>query len=117
MLTTRFARAAVSLGVLLLLSMATISQAGATTHAPYPLGSAKSCKAHYVKRVLKHVVKGKTLTYLACVYVAPKVKNTPPPTTTSTPPTTTTLAAAVATTTTLSVSEVGVVPETVTVQP
>lgn len=49
-----------------------IASAGAATHPTYPLGSTKSCKAHYVKRILSHEVKGKTVKYTGCVYVAPK---------------------------------------------
>jgi len=64
----------------------------------YPLGSAKSCKAHHVERILKHKVKGKTEQYIGCVYVAPKKarkhQKTPrvlvTTTTTTVPPTTTT---------------------------
>ena len=56
-----------------LLGLAPIASAGAAGHHPtYPLGSATRCKAHYVERILKHKVKGKTVSYIACVYVTPK---------------------------------------------
>jgi hypothetical protein len=49
-----------------------MTSTGATTaHPTYPLGSASSCKAHYVKKILTHKVKGKTESYIACVYKAP----------------------------------------------
>jgi Domain of unknown function (DUF4352) len=51
----------------------------ATTHPTYPLGSAASCKANYVERILSHKVNGKTEQYIACVYVAPKAKPKPAP--------------------------------------
>lgn len=105
--------------------------ATATAHPSYPLGKAKSCKAHYVKKTVttsKHEkIKGKTVTLkvrtLECVYRAPTktVSVTPPgastPTTTTTlPPATgatttttpsapsTTVAPALATTTTLGIT-------------
>jgi hypothetical protein len=43
---------------------------GATTHPTYPLGHARSCKAHYVKRTEKHKVGASEIRYVACVYVA-----------------------------------------------
>jgi len=49
-----------------------MTSTGATTaHPTYPLGSARSCKAHYGKKILTHKVKGKTVSYIACVYKAP----------------------------------------------
>ncbi len=73
----------------------------ATTHPSYPLGKAKSCKVHYVKRVLSHQVRGKTVHYLACVYKAPTAPKpvapapTPPPPTTPTTVATTTSVVAI----------------------
>jgi len=49
-----------------------LASAGASNHRTYPLGSATGCKAHYVERILTHKAKGKTVHYIACVYVAPK---------------------------------------------
>jgi hypothetical protein len=58
--------------VALLLGGVVVTQAGASTHPTYPLGSAKTCKAHYVKKILPHKVKGKTESYIECVYVPAK---------------------------------------------
>jgi hypothetical protein len=44
---------------------------GAGAHPNYPLGKAKSCKLNYVKRAARHVVKGKEVRYVECVYVTP----------------------------------------------
>lgn len=63
-----------------------VPSAGATTHPAYPLGKAKSCKAHYVKRTERHKVGGKEVRYVACVYVAPPVTTTTTTTTTTTLP-------------------------------
>jgi hypothetical protein len=82
---------------------------GGATHPTYPLGSAKSCKVHYVERILSHKVKGKTVSYIGCVYEPPKAKPKPAPTTTTVPPTTTTTTTPlVQTTTTVGIAGVGV---------
>ena len=54
-----------------LLGVAGVPSANAASHPSYPLGKAKSCRAHYVKRTERHKVKGKEVRYVACVYVAP----------------------------------------------
>jgi signal peptidase I len=59
---------AVVLGVVLPLTSA---GAATATHPTYALGSAANCKAHYVEKILKHTVEGKTIQYIGCVYVAP----------------------------------------------
>lgn len=41
--------------------------------ATYSLGSAKHCRTHFVKKTLHHKVHGKSVRYVACVYVAPTV--------------------------------------------
>src|ERR1035437_3073663 len=64
-----------------------VGAAGASSHPNYPLGKAKSCKAHYVKRTERHLVNGKEIRYVACVYVAPS--NTTTTLTTTTTPTVT----------------------------
>ena len=71
-----------------LVGVAGVPAAVAATHPTYPLGKAKSCRAHYVKRTERHKVKGKEVRYVACVYVAPKKSA---PTTSTTTTTTTTL--------------------------
>jgi hypothetical protein len=53
--------------VLSLVSM----NAGASTHPTYALGKAKTCHVNYMKKTETHVVKGKRVRYVACVYKAP----------------------------------------------
>lgn len=48
-----------------------VTAASASTQKNYPLGHAKSCKAHYVKKTDKHKVKGKEVRFVECVYKAP----------------------------------------------
>src|ERR1035437_3170270 len=61
-----------------------VGAAGASNHPNYPLGKAKSCRAHYVKRTERHLVNGKEIRYVACVYVAPSNTTTTLTTTTTT---------------------------------
>lgn len=77
--------------VLGLSGVGAIQGASATSHPSYPLGHARSCKAHYVKKTERHKVKGHEVRYVACTYVAPVVATTTTSTTT-TSTTTTTLA-------------------------
>jgi branched-chain amino acid transport system substrate-binding protein len=44
---------------------------GASTSKTYALGNAKTCHVGYVKKTLRHLVKGKEVRYLACVSVPP----------------------------------------------
>lgn len=61
-----------------------VGAAGASSHPHYPLGKAKSCRPHYVKRTERHLVNGKEIRYVACVYVAPSTTTTTLTTTTTT---------------------------------
>ena len=86
-----------------LIGFSVVPGAGASSHASYPLGKAKSCRADYHKHVRDRIVAArvkvdgtwkvehKKVRYVECVYVAPK-KPAPPTTTTTTttPPVTTT---------------------------
>lgn len=66
-----------------------IVAASASPSAPqtsYPLGKAKTCVSHYVKRTERHVVKGRSERYVACVYVAPSVPIAAPTTTVAVAP-------------------------------
>lgn len=76
--------AAIGLAAVALSALALGGAAGAAKKPPasYPLGKAKHCRAHYVKRTRRHKVKGKLVRYIACVYDAPKPKPKPVPTTT-----------------------------------
>jgi hypothetical protein len=78
------------------------SVAGAATHPTYALGHATKCRADYHKSTLTHVVRGKRVRYVACVYKAPvivtPVTTTTTPVTTTAPPTTTTTTPPVTTT-------------------
>ena len=60
-----------------------VGEAGASSHPNYPLGKAKSCKSHYVKRTERHLVIGKEVQYVACVYLAPSSTTTTSTTTTT----------------------------------
>lgn len=71
-----------------LFTVTSVQGAGATTHPTYPLGKAKSCKAHYVKRTERHKVKGKSVRFVECIYDA--VATTIPPTTSTSSTTTST---------------------------
>lgn len=53
-----------------------VSPAVASGHATYPLGKAKSCRAHFVKKTQRHLVKGREVRYVACVYVTPPAVTT-----------------------------------------
>jgi hypothetical protein len=79
-------RGAAILALVILLVALPITSAEASKHPTYPLGSAASCKAHYVERILKHKVNGKTISYIACVYVAPRSPAALAHTVTSAPP-------------------------------
>lgn len=94
--------------------------AGAQT-SYYQLGKAKSCVPHYVKETQRHVVKGKSKRYIACVFVAP-APETVTVTTPAPPPqiiyvyptTTTTIAPATTTTTTSTTTTTTLAPVTTT---
>lgn len=74
--------AALALSMLALGGLAGAASAAKKPPASYPLGKAKRCRPHYVKRTRRHKVKGKMVRYIACVYYAPKPKPKPVPTTT-----------------------------------
>lgn len=82
-------RAALTLAAALMAASMSGSGAGAssTKHPPYPLGKAPACLPHYVKRIVKHKVKHRTVRVAMCFYVAsePKPKPKPKPTTTTAP--------------------------------
>lgn len=59
--------------------------AGASSRPMYPLGAAKYCKSHYVKRTERHRVNGRLVPFVACVYFAPPVTTTTTTTTTTIP--------------------------------
>lgn len=65
-------------------SLLAVGVAGASTHSTYPLGKAKLCKAHYVRRNEWHHVKGKRVRFVACVYIAPTTQSTTTTTTATT---------------------------------
>ncbi|MGD0743194.1 MAG: hypothetical protein ABSA31_07920 [Acidimicrobiales bacterium] len=56
----------------------TVTDAPASSHPPYPLGHARDCRHHYYKETRRHIVAGKEVTYVECVWLAK-----PPPTTTT----------------------------------
>ncbi|MGD0894796.1 MAG: hypothetical protein ABSA08_02070 [Acidimicrobiales bacterium] len=74
-----------AVALLLALPAATCPAASAASHPPYPLGSARHCRAHYYKRFRFHTVDGKKVRYIACVWgTGPGPTTTVPATTTTT---------------------------------
>ncbi len=57
-----------AVALLLALPAATCPAASAASHPPYPLGSARHCRAHYYQRFRFHTVDGKRVRYIACVW-------------------------------------------------
>lgn len=50
----------------------TVVAGASPTPPPYALGSATSCKPHYVEVIASHKIKGKKKPYIECVYKGPK---------------------------------------------
>lgn len=102
-----------------MVALTTISGlSSASVHQTYALGKATACRANYHKSTLTHLVKGKHVRYVACVYRAPVKPPSTTTTTDATPTTTTTVLVGATlpppppTTTTTTTT---VLPETITV--
>lgn len=69
-------RALIAAIVMAILSLGIVNISSASGHPPYQLGHAKACKADYFKSTHVHMVRGKRVRFVACVYRAPVTATT-----------------------------------------